>query len=77
MSDWLEEFWGDMLSEEPLRIQAAWSLLQPDEQAAIHAHLQRMTTEEGWAEVQRMAAQAALDVIGDFRPPTKQGDSAV
>jgi len=67
MSEWLEEFWGDMLSEEPMRIIAVWSLLKPDEKVAIYTHLQRMTTEEGWAEVQRQAAQAALSAIGS--PP--------
>jgi hypothetical protein len=61
--DWLEEFWEDMLSEEPIRIVAAWVTLDEEAQAAIWLHLERMATEEGWAEVQRAAAQAALDAI--------------
>jgi len=61
--DWLDEFWGDLLSEEPLRIIAVWSTLNPEEQAIIFAHLGHMAADEGWAEVQKVAAQAALDAI--------------
>ncbi|MHB8748876.1 MAG: hypothetical protein ACYDBJ_06775 [Aggregatilineales bacterium] len=63
MADWLEDFWGDLLSEEPLRIIAAWELLDAEAQVAIHAHLQRMMIEDGWADVQRDAARAALHAI--------------
>ncbi|MCS6869888.1 MAG: hypothetical protein RML95_10675 [Anaerolineae bacterium] len=63
-SDWLETFWSDLLSEEPLRVAAAWSLLQEaEEQQAVRNHLRKMATEDGWAEVQRRAARAALAVI--------------
>jgi len=58
--DWLEEFWGDLLSEEPLRIVAAWATLDHDEKETIHAHLVNMAHEAGWADVQRLAALAAL-----------------
>jgi hypothetical protein len=61
--DWLEEFWGDLLSEEPLRVVAAWATLADDEKVTIHAHLVKMIAEDGWADVQRAAAQAALDAI--------------
>lgn len=64
MSDWLEEFWGDLLSEEPLRIAAAWATLDTEERQAIHTHLGRMANEDGWTDGQRQAARAALDVIG-------------
>ncbi len=69
MSDWLEEFWSDVLSEEPLRIMAAWVRLDSQEKAAVHTHLKRMVTEAGWLEVQRVAAAAALRVIGEYPPP--------
>jgi hypothetical protein len=63
-SDWLEEFWGDLLSEEPTRVAAAWAMLQAaEEQQAVREHLRKMATEEGWADVQRQAARAALAVI--------------
>jgi predicted Fe-S protein YdhL (DUF1289 family) len=60
---WLDEFWADLLSEEPLRIMAAWVTLESEEQAAVLEHLRRMATEEGWVESQRDSARAALDVI--------------
>ncbi len=64
MSDWLEKFWGDLLSEEPARVAAAWALLQAaDERQAVRDHLHKMATEAGWANVQRQAARAALAVI--------------
>ena len=61
--DWLEEFWGDLLSEEPLRIVAAWSTLGDEEKIAVHNHLLQMASEEGWADIQQVAAQTALRVI--------------
>ena len=61
--DELEQFWEEMLSEEPIRIVAAWVTLDEEAKAAVQEHLGRMATEEGWAEVQRAAAQAALDAI--------------
>jgi hypothetical protein len=63
MGDWLEEFWGDILSEEPLRVLAAFSLLKGEERESVYAHLKTMATEEGWADVQREAARAALNAI--------------
>jgi hypothetical protein len=80
--DDLEEFWGDILSEEPLRIVAAWLTLDSREQITIRDHLTRMATDEGWAAEQRRAARSALNAIvgesedkggkrrtGPYRPP--------
>jgi hypothetical protein len=61
--DDLEAFWGQLLSEDPAQIRAAWARLASDERAAILAHLVTMATEDGWSEPQRLAAQAALDVL--------------
>jgi len=61
--DELEEFWGDILSEQPLRVVAAWLTLDVEEQIAVRAHLSKMATEDGWAEGQREAARAALHAI--------------
>jgi hypothetical protein len=69
VDDGLEEFWSDILSEEPLRIRAAWVTLGAEEQIAVRTHLTRMATEEGWAEVQRCSARAALQVIADDDSP--------
>ena len=68
--DWLETFWADMLSEEPPRVMMAWAQLEAEERATVHAHLVKMATEAGWAEVQRSAAQAALDVIDRLERPS-------
>lgn len=65
MSNELEEFWGDLLSEEPIRIVAAWVTLTAEEQTAVREHLEHMATEPGWAVVQREAAQVALLAIND------------
>jgi hypothetical protein len=72
-SEWLEAFWGDMLSEEAPRIESAWQLLNIEDQNAVLDHLKRMISEDGWADVQRESAQAALSVIevlnaGNERP---------
>jgi NADH:ubiquinone oxidoreductase subunit E len=61
--DDLEAFWGQLLSEDPAQIRAAWARLNSDERAAILAHLVTIATEEGWSEPQRLAAQAALEVL--------------
>jgi len=65
--DWLEEFWEDILSEEPLRVIAAWSQLDDNEKSSIYKHLTEMSTEEGWLEVQRQSALAALQAIDNAK----------
>ncbi len=65
MTNELEEFWGDILSEEPIRIVAAWVTLTIEEKIAVQDHLERMATEPGWATIQREAAQVALLAIAD------------
>jgi hypothetical protein len=70
--DWLEEFWEDILSENPIQIVAAWVRLSVDEQASVRAHLMAMATEDGWAEVQRAAAQAALEAISNSEQPPNE-----
>jgi len=63
MDEWLEAFWGDLLSEESARILAAWARIDPPSRLAVHAHLQRMATEDGWAAAQRDSATAALRIL--------------
>lgn len=59
----LDIFWENMLSRDPERVREAWGTLTLEERTAIHAHLVRMSTEEGWTEPQRISAQAALDAL--------------
>lgn len=63
----VEDFWGELLSREPERIQTAWLALNYEEQCAIELHLNRMCTEEGWHPPQRESAMAALDVIAALK----------
>jgi len=63
-----ELFWAEILSREPERIQAAYlSLPNVDERAAVYQHLQRMATEEGWQEPQRLSALAGLAALESLR----------
>lgn len=58
-----EALWAELLSEEPARIRKAWLGLDDDEADAVIVHLKKMTTETGWAEGQRVSANAALTAI--------------
>lgn len=66
-----EAFWGQILSRDAGQVRAAWETLAKDEQDTVRAHLIRMVSEDGWAEPQRISAQAALDALttGDDSPP--------
>ncbi|MBN1679065.1 MAG: hypothetical protein JW966_02155 [Anaerolineae bacterium] len=64
--DSLEEFWGIMLGREPAAICALWRSLPADEQQAVSAHLQRMVSEDGWHDQQRLSARIALDALADM-----------
>ena len=61
--DPLEDFWDNLLSQDQLRIMAAWESLDPQSQEALLVHLQNMARGDGWLDIQRFSAQAALDVI--------------
>jgi hypothetical protein len=61
--DPLEQFWDDLLSGEPNKIQSAFSSLDSDARQAVLRHLSRMAAEEGWHPLQKKSAQAALDVL--------------
>ncbi|NDJ86352.1 MAG: adenosine deaminase [Chloroflexi bacterium] len=61
---WIEDFWAGILSREPERIRAAFQQLQDaEERSGTIQHLQRMVSEDGWAEPQRVSAQRALDAL--------------
>lgn len=67
----LEEFWANMLSEDPPTVRQAWDALTAEEKAAVYRHLQRMASEAGWQPSQRDAARAALQAIGPFPPASE------
>jgi hypothetical protein len=59
----LDNFWEELLSEDPARIRRAWGDLTDEEALAVLDHLRRMAEEEGWHPDQRRAAAAALRVV--------------
>ena len=59
----LRDLWGELLSGETERVLRAWAGLAPGEQQAVLAHLHEMAEGEGWQDVQRSAALAALNGI--------------
>lgn len=66
---WLDEFWGDLLSEEPLRVAAVWATLDAETKRSVRDHLQKMATEDGWQPIQKQSAQSALAVIESADAP--------
>ena len=60
----LDQFWQEILSRDPERVNAAWQELTPEERIALMAHLQRMATEPGWTDPQRLSAKSALQAVG-------------
>ena len=63
MLDPMEQLWDDLLSRQPQNIRAAYASLDAAGKAAVLAHLKKMTEEEGWLDVQRVSAQAALEAL--------------
>ncbi len=62
-----EDVWEAILSRQPGSIRAAFAGLEAAEQAAVLAHLRRMSTEEGWHPEQRRSAQEALAALEEGR----------
>jgi uncharacterized protein YehS (DUF1456 family) len=63
MSHYLEEIWDDILSRRPARIRRRFNLLDESSRQEVLNHLKKMTTEEGWQDVQVESAQAALNAL--------------
>ena len=61
--DEIDQFWEDLLSEDPARIRRAWASLTDDECLAVLDHLRHMTEEAGWEPPQQQSAAAARQVI--------------
>jgi hypothetical protein len=62
--DDIEAFWDAILSEDELRVRAAWGTLDADERGDVARHLMRMAdVTEGFAEGQQASARFALAAI--------------
>jgi hypothetical protein len=59
----IEALWGDLLSQEVVRIQTTFNRLLPAEQEKILRHLRRMASDSDWQPNQRIAAQTALQIL--------------
>jgi hypothetical protein len=59
----IEDFWNDMLSEEPARVRKAWLELDDEAADALLKHLRKMSNEDGWTAPQRQSASTALKII--------------
>jgi len=64
----IQEFWDDMLSSVPERIQKAYVVLDSQMQAEVIAHLHQMVSEDGWHPLQRASARAALQALDLTNP---------
>jgi hypothetical protein len=62
----LEELWGELLSREPDRVVKAISGLNDADRSAVLAHLQRMVSEPGWHDEQRVSARCALESLEEL-----------
>jgi len=67
-TEFLDKFWEAILSEDPDRIQRAWSTLSRSDQQAVLAHLEAMSDQEGWQPAQLQAARAALHLLQSGPP---------
>ena len=74
MTDDLEQFWSMMLGRDPEKMRELWETLTAEERASVYRHLQRMVTEDGWLEAQRISAQAALDALADLADQPGEGE---
>ena len=63
MSDPIEVFWGEILSGQAERVQAAFNSLPEEEKIAILNHLKRMTAEPSWHPEQVESASSALEIL--------------
>ena len=59
----LSDVWEALLSENPGLIRRAWGDLTVDEARTVIAHLRKMVEGEAYGDVQRHAAQVALETI--------------
>jgi hypothetical protein len=63
--DETEEFWAAILSENRDEVRRAWQSLDAEERLLVLAHLHKMSNPaEGYSDVQRAAAQFAVDTVG-------------
>jgi hypothetical protein len=70
-SQFLEQVWGEILSCRPQRIKRMFMSLDIASQHEVMHHLKRITTEEGWLELQVSSARVALAALDTNSVKTK------
>ena len=60
------DVWTEILSQKITLIWNAYERLNEEEKIAVHAHLIKTTTEEGWHPEQARSAQIALNTIKEI-----------
>jgi Archaeal fructose-1,6-bisphosphatase and related enzymes of inositol monophosphatase family len=74
----LEQFWGDIFSEESARIRAAWQSLEDAERASVHRLLETIVVDAERSQAQRVAAHFALRVVSEaYRATAQQLEDAL
>ncbi len=74
----LEQFWGDIFSEESARIRAAWQSLEDAERASVHRLLETIVVDAERSKAQRVAAHFALRVVSEaYRATARQLEDAL
>ena len=68
----IELLWDSLLSREPEKIKSTFHHLNKSECSAVIAHLNRMTTENGWHSEQKNSALFALQIISKLTKGIKQ-----
>jgi hypothetical protein len=63
MTDPLQAFWDDILSEDSTKISDTFKSLSATEQQKVLVHLYKMTNEPGWHSAQVQTASKAIQVI--------------
>jgi hypothetical protein len=63
MTDPLQIFWDDILSENPMKITDTFNSLSASEQQKVLVHLYKMTNEPDWHSAQVQTASKAIEVI--------------
>lgn len=69
MTEGLDDFWQDLLSEDAPRVARAFAGLGDEERGQVLTHLRRMADEAGWSSGQARRARLALEVASTARPP--------
>lgn len=63
MTDAVEIFWDNLLSRSSDRILTEINKLSPGDLDLVTKHLEKMSTEPGWHEEQKISAEYALSII--------------